>query len=851
MDDAPITLPSGPHARPVGDVLAELRVDPDVGLSAEEVARRRARFGRNRLAEPQGIPWWRLLWAQLSNAVVVLLVAAALVGALIGEVLEAAAIGVVLVANTVVGFLTELQAARSMATLRRMLRTVAEVERADRRDEIDAAHLVPGDIVGIEAGEQVPADLRLIETEDLRIEEAGLTGESEPVAKDTAAVDPDAAVGDRTCMAFMGTTVVAGRGRGVVVATGTATQMGQVAALAESAGQGRAPLQEGLEQLSGRLAVAVVVGAAALVGVGLLRGRAAAEVAEVAVALAIAVVPEGLPAVATLTMAVGMRRMAADNALVRRLPAVETLGSTTVVCSDKTGTLTRNELEVVEVALADRADRDDLWVTASLCNDADVDPDGDPVGDPTEVALLHAAAADGLDWRALRDRHERTREVPFSSETKRMAVVVDGVVRVKGAPEALLDQDRHRDLVGAAERMAGQAQRVLAVAHRPDPGADTPDGRLFDDLEVLGIVGMHDPPRPAAVDTVQTLHRAGIRTVMITGDQPDTAEAIAADMDVSEGEVVTGARLAAMSDVELAEVTSTVEVFARVDPAHKLRIIDALQHAGEVVAVTGDGINDAPALRQADVGVAMGGGTDVAKEAADIILLDDAFGTIEVAIEEGRRIFTNVRRFAQFLFSWHVAEVAVIAAAVVIGFPPPLAGLMILWNNLVIDVLPSFALALEPSRADVMRQPPRDPQEPVIDAATLRRILVQAGLVAGVGLGAFAAGSGGLGLGTPGAQTMTFVAMSTGQVLAVFNARTDTGSGFRGAGRNRWLWAALAITTGLEALALGVPALRRVLGLTTLPGAGWAAAVALGLLPLALTQALRASGPTRGPDHSA
>jgi P-type Ca2+ transporter type 2C len=368
------TLPSDPHAQPVDEVLATLQVDPDVGLSDDEVSSRRERYGRNELGDDSRESWWRLLWRQLASAVVVLLLGAGVVGILIGEVIEAVAILVVLAVNTIVGFLTEWQAARSMAALKQLMGTIAEVERGDRRDEIDAAELVPGDIVGIEAGEQVPADLRLLEAEGLQVEEAGLTGESRAVDKSTEAVADDAALGDRTGMAFMGTTVVAGRGRGAVVATGRDTEMGKIADLAGGAEQTQAPLQRGLDQLSRRLAVAVVVGAAALFGLGLLRGREVSEMAETAVALAIAVVPEGLPAVATLTLAVGMRRMAAGNALVRRLPAVETLGSTTVVCSDKTGTLTRNEMEVVELVLAEDADEDDLWRVAVLCNDADVDP---------------------------------------------------------------------------------------------------------------------------------------------------------------------------------------------------------------------------------------------------------------------------------------------------------------------------------------------------------------------------------------------------------------------------------------------------------------------------------------------
>jgi Ca2+-transporting ATPase len=840
-----------PHAAAGDDVAAQLDVDPGTGLSSDEVDRRRQRYGANTLGQQQQTPWWQLLWDQIANAVVVLLLGAGVAGFLVGEVIEAIAILVVLVVNTIVGFVTELQASRSMASLRDMMRSVADVERDDRRDEVDATQLVPGDVVVVEAGERVPADVRLLDAEDLEVEESALTGESESVTKDTAAVGDDAAVGDRTGMLFMGTTVTSGYGRGVVVATGRDTEMGRIADLAESAEDTKAPLQEGLEHLSRRLAIVVVAGAVVLVGVGLLRGRDLAEVVEIAVALAIAVVPEGLPAVATLTLAIGMRRMAAGNALVRRLPAVETLGSTTIVCSDKTGTLTRNQMDVVEVALVDGADERDLWVSAVLCNDADIDTDGDPVGDPTEVALLRGAAEHDLDWRELRERHERGQEVPFDSETKRMAVVADGQVHVKGAPEALLDRDRHADLVDAADRMAGDALRTLAVARRDAPDGQVPDAALFADLQIIGIVGMHDPPRETAVAAIDTLHAAGIRTVMITGDRPDTAGAIAADIDLSTGRVVRGRDLAEMDDDELADTIADVEVFARVDPEHKLRIIEGFQRAGQVVAVTGDGVNDAPALSQADVGVAMGSGTDVAREAADIVLLDDEFDTIETAVEEGRRIFANIRRFGQFLFSWHVAEVTVITAALVFGFAPPLVGLMILWNNLVIDVLPSFALALEPSRSDVMREPPRDPNEPVIGRTVIRRIATQAAMVAGVGLVAFWLGLQWLGLETVGAQTMTFIAMSAGQTLTVFNARAEKGSGFRGATGNPWLWAALGVTLLLEAAALGIPPLSQVLGLTTVPLTAWLVALALALIPLVATQTVRIARDDRTDDPAA
>ncbi|MFW7414162.1 cation-translocating P-type ATPase [Demequina sp. SO4-18] len=825
------------HARAVDEVLTTLDVDGESGLSSTEASRRRERAGRNEIGDDGGTPWWVLLWRQIANAVIVLLLGAAVVGLVIGEVVEAIAIMVALIVNVAVGFGTEFKAAKSMAALKDMLRTVAEVERDNRREEIDAAELVPGDIVGIEAGEQVPADIRIIDAEGLQIEEAGLTGESAGVDKQTEPVDRSVALADRTCMAYMGTTVLAGRGRGVVVATGTATEMGRIAELASSAEQTQAPLQAGLNQLSSRLAIGVVIGAAVLFLVGWWRGNDIAEMVEIAVALAIAVVPEGLPAVATLTMAVGMRRMAKGNALVRRLPAVETLGSTTVVCSDKTGTLTRNEMTVVEARLAEGADEDHLWHASALCNDADVDTDGDPVGDPTEVALLEAAGDAGLDWRQLRESTSRDDEVPFDSTSKRMAVVVDGIVHAKGAPEVILDDARDEVLVRAAEEWASQGLRTLAFA-RGDASGD--GDALFEGLRAVGVVAMQDPPREKVDDAVEVLHSAGVRVLMITGDRPDTATAIGRQLGFRAEAAVTGAEMSDMSDQELRGHLDGDAVFARVAPEHKLRIIEVLQGQGEVVAVTGDGVNDAPALRQADVGVAMGSGTDVAKDAADVVLLDDHFGTIELAVQEGRRIFANIRRFGQFLFSWHVSEVVVITVAVLAGWPAPLAGLMILWNNLVIDVIPSFALALEPSRRDVMKDPPRDPREAVISRSVLVRIGLHGLLVATTGFAAYGAAHLWLDLSDAQAQTVTFLAMSAAQTLAVFNARSESGSGFRGAGANPWLWAALAVVGSLTAFAMTFPPLRDILGLAVIPGEAWGVAMALALLPLVAVQTTRA-----------
>jgi len=842
-----------PHSLEVVEILECLGVDAAVGLDAAEVVRRRRVVGRNALEQRRRLSGWSILWDQVRSAVVVLLAAAVLAGIAIGELIEAAAVAVVLLVNTVVGFVTEFRAVRSMEALQRLAGSVADVERDDRRDEVDAVDLVPGDIVAVEAGDRVPADIRLIEVGDLEVEESALTGESEPVRKSTGPVPAGTALAERVGMLYTGTTIRAGRGRGVVVATGSRTEVGRIADLAAAADTMQAPLQAGLERLGRGLSLVVVGLAFALAGLGWVRGLEVNEVVEVSIALAVAIVPEGLPAVATLTLTVGMRRMARQNALVRRLPTVETLGSTSVVASDKTGTLTANEMRVVEVHMVDHVDPDRLWRAAALCNDADIAPDGDPVGDPTEVALLRGAQDAQFDWRSARDSVVRDDEIPFDSAAKRMAVMIGPEVLAKGAPEVLLDPTRDAELVDAVDDMSARALRTLAIASGPVPESGATDDQVFAATAALGVVGIADPPRPAAIDAVAICHRAGVRVVMITGDQPRTAAAVARQLGLRHGEVLTGVEIDACDDVELAHRILDVDVFARVAPEHKLRIVRALQADGEIVAVTGDGVNDAPALRQADVGIAMGRtGTDVAREAADIVLTTDDFATIEHAIREGRRIFENIRRFGQFLFSWHLSVVLLVVTSMLLGLPAPLAGLMILWNNLIIDVIPSFALALEPSNDDAMNDPPRPKGEPVLGAGTIHRIIIQGCLVGGVGLTAYLLARGPLDLALDEARTLTFVAITTAQLLAVFNARNDRGSGFRGATGNPYLWGALGLTATLEALALGVGPLRDLLGLAALPPTAWLIALALATVPLLTTQTVRVwrDRDTRIPGHT-
>lgn len=834
-----------PHATGADDVLAALSVDAETGLSSHEARRRMERHGGNVLHRRKPASGVSILLDQFRSAVVLLLIAAVIAGALIGEYVEAVAVALVLVVNTIVGFLTERRAVRSVEGLRKLASTVADVERDDRRDELDAVKLVPGDIVSVEAGDRVPADIRLIEAFELTAVESALTGESSPVSKSLEAVDADVSIADRTNMLFLGTTVLSGRGRGVVVATGLDTEVGRVAQLVDQAQTVQAPLQRGLERLGRSLSVAVVLLVLALLLVGLLRGLDLREVLEISIALAVAVVPEGLPAVATLTLAVGMRRMAQRNALVRRLATVEALGSTTVIASDKTGTLTTSIMEVVDVALANGVSDQELWQTAVLANDADIGEDGDGIGDPTEVALLRAAERAGVDWRRLRSSSPRRSEDPFDSRSMRMAVLTGDRIHAKGAPEVFLAGDEDSSLKRAADAMGGRALRTLAVGRRSADGLAVVDGadldaRAYEGMQILGVVGIHDPPREAAVQAVAAVQAAGIRVVMVTGDQPRTAQAVADQIGLRADRVLSGQDLAKLDDEAFSALVEDVDVYARVAPEQKLRLVRTLQARGEVVAVTGDGVNDAPALRQADVGVAMGRtGTDVAREAADIVLTDDNFASIEAAVEEGRRIVANIRHFAQFLFSWHLGIVIIVATAFASGLTAPLGALMILWNNLIIDVLPSFALALEPGRQDAMKQPPRGKDEPILGRGTVRRIITQGLLIAAVGLGAYFWALGPLALTTAGARTTTFVTVTAAQLLAVFNARSDRGSGFVGAGRNPYLWGALAVTASLEAAALGFAPLRDILELTVIPGRAWLTAVLLAPLPLALTQTVR------------
>ncbi|HKZ73779.1 MAG TPA: HAD-IC family P-type ATPase, partial [Steroidobacteraceae bacterium] len=725
------------HERSAEETLALLETSR-AGLTAEEAERRRARYGRNELQVPPPRSALRAFVAQFADFLILILIAAAVVAGLIGDLIDTFVIVAIVVLNATIGFVQEIRAERAMAALKAMAAPTATVLRQGTPSTIAAAQLVPGDAVVLEAGRIVPADLRLIETASLRVDESALTGESVPVDKHSEPIsDPSAPLGDRRNIAHKGTFATYGRGVGTVVATGMRTEIGRIATLLAGGRAMQTPLQRRLESFGRRLALLVLAVCAIVFATGLMRGEPVLPMLLTALSLAVAAIPEALPAVVSISLALGARRLMAQRALIRRLPAVETLGSVTFICSDKTGTLTTNRMRVEQyycdgertTAPGPGAPWHALLEAMAVSHDAALNASGNAVGDPTEVALLLAARHAGLERAAGETRLPRIAEIPFDSDRKCMTTLhrrADGTVVsfTKGAADIIvgrcvrewrgdarvpIDQAHVCDV---ADGMAADGLRVIGIAMRcwETPPQEVTAERVERELDFLGLVGLIDPPRPEAADAIATCRMAGIVPVMITGDHPLTARAIAGRIGLlggSEG-VLTGKELALLSAEELRRRVQDVRVYARVAPEQKLSIVEALQARGEVVAVTGDGVNDAPALQRADIGVAMGVmGTDVAKEASDMVLLDDNFATVVSAVHEGRRIFDNLRRFIRYVLTTNSAEVWTIFLAPFLGLPIPLTPLQILWINLVTDGLPGLSLAAEPAERDVMRRPPR------------------------------------------------------------------------------------------------------------------------------------------------
>ena len=872
------------HALIAAMVVAQLGVDPELGLTTSGANERLTRYGLNALQEIRPRSAWRIFLDQFASIVVALLGVAAAVAWITSDVLEAMAILVVLLINALVGFLTEWQANRALDALRRQTLTTTRVRREGIETTVDARQLVPGDIIILNTGDRVPADARLLESSRLQTEESALTGESTTVDKEVAVVMVEAPLAERRSMVYLGTAIAAGRAVAMVVETGAHTELGRVGRLVATSVKEQSPLEIQLAKLGRRL-VYVVLGIALVVMVtGWLRGDGLWMMVEVGVSLAVAAVPEGLPAVTTLILALGVMRMARQRAIMRRLTAVETLGSTTVICADKTGTLTENRMTVREYYLSDgrsiqvdgsecTAAGDELLQRALrigvLCNEAVFRPAAAEanvtIGDPTETALLVVADALVLDVSEERARHPKLAEQPFHASTKRMTTLhrrTDGqhFAALKGAPAVVLDacssyatgsdavcpmdaESRVR-FAAANEQMADRALRVLALAVKHfDEGLNSlSDEELESGYTFIGLVGMIDPPRSGVADAIQRARSAGIRTVMLTGDQLNTGLAIARELGLAAAEprALHARNLIGADQSSLAELARTTDVFARVSPEDKLRIVEALQISGEVVAVTGDGVNDAPALKRANIGIAMGQrGTEVAKEAADVVLADDNFATIVHAVEGGRTIYANITKFVHMMFSHNLGEVLMIFTAIAAGWALPLLPLQILWMNLVTDVFPALALAVEPASPEIMKQPPRNPRRSLLSAGFVTLIAWQAAMLAALALAAYTWALNIYGPGTH-ARTIALFALIGGELGHTFNCRSRTRSAFAGLLRNPFILVAAVVVIALQLLAVYFSPLARILGTVRPSETDWLVIAVCSLAPILIVEATKA-----------
>jgi Ca2+-transporting ATPase len=829
------------HLRDAQELAREHGVDPAHGLHEAEADLRAQKHGANELTSTARNSWPGLLADQFKDFMVLVLLAAAVVSGVIGELIDTLAIVVIVVLNAVIGFVQAWRADKAMAALQQLAAAHANVLRGGEARVVPARELVPGDIVLLEAGNQVPADLRLIEIAQFRVDESALTGESVTVEKHAATLTGVVhALGDRLNMAFKGTTATHGRARGLVVATGMTTELGKVAGLLDRDTDRSTPLQRRLAAFGKRLAIAVIGICAVVFAVGVLRGEAPLLMALTAISLAVAAIPEALPAIVTVLLALGARKMVTFNALIRRLPSVETLGSVTFICSDKTGTLTQNRMHA-EILLANGESWKpggappgplhlELLRAAALCNDATHTLKSGWQGDPTETALTQVAGDAGLHKPTLEQDAERVLELPFDATRKRMTTfhrTPDGLVAyTKGAPEAVVPQCTSQwtpggpeplasaSLLATAEQLAAQGLRVLALARRSYetlPGTGELEA-VESGLCLIGLIGLIDPPRPEAAAAVRDCLSAGITPVMITGDHPATARAIAHRLGIvpsADSVVLTGADLATMPDEALRACVQSVRVYARVDPLQKIRIVEALQAHGEFVAMTGDGVNDAPALKQADIGVAMGkGGTDVAREASSLVLLDDNFATIVKAVREGRRIYDNVRKFVRYTMTSNSGEIWTIFLAPLMGLPIPLLPIHILWVNLVTDGLPGLALAAEPAERGIMQRPPRPPRESLFAHGMWQHILGIGLLLGGLCL---AVQAWSLATGHAHWQTMVFTVLTLGQMAHCMAIRSESESLWtQGLGSNKPLLGAVGLTFALQMMVIYVPALNTV-----------------------------------------
>jgi calcium-translocating P-type ATPase len=813
------------HAAPAAEAASRLRADPE-GLTSTEARERLDRYGPNRLPEASGPSAARLLLDQVRTPLIWALLVAGAAALALGEVEDGLVVLAVVILNALIGFAQEYRAGRAIAALAELVAEPARVRRDGAWMEVPAEQVVPGDLLEVAQGDRVAADARLVEAAALRAQEAALTGESEPVDKDVAAVAAEAPLAERRSVLYAGTVVAAGTGRGVIVATGASTELGRISTLLRDVEPLETPLTRDLARFGRVITAAIGVAAVGLAIVAAVRGFPVGDAALAGISLAVAAVPEGLPAVVTIALAVGVRRMARRQAIIRHLPAVETLGSTTVVASDKTGTLTQNRMRV-EARWTPADDEAELRLAGALCNDAQ-----GALGDPTETALLDAAE---LDVEAARAANPRLATLPFDAARKLMATLHPGVLYVKGAPEAVLP--RCVDARGAeqeVDRQTALGRRVLVFAARDGATALDVDAG---GLRLIGLQALVDPPRPRVEEAIAACHTAGVRVKMLTGDHPRTARAIGTAIGLPGGAAVTGAELERMDESEL----GGADVYARVAPEHKLQLVRALQARGEVVAVTGDGVNDAPALRQADIGVAMGqGGTAAAKEAADMVIADDDFSTLRAAIEEGRRVFDNLVKALAFVLPTSVGQALIIAVAV-LGFPAdggapvlPVTPVQILWINLIVAVALALPLAFEAPEPDLMRRPPRDRSVPLLDRALLVRTLAVSVTLTAVAIWLFALARH-EGLSVARAQTTAVTGAVALQALYLLACRSLTRpNGALGYWSNPFVYAGIGAVLAMQALFVYTPFMHAVFGSAALGGRelAWAAAAALLVLPV-------------------
>jgi len=864
------------HATGIDETLEALQTT-ERGLKEERAARLLEEHGHNEISTGKQKTLWQMLVGQFKDVLIIILLLAAAVSAALGETTDAVVILAIVMINGIIGVVQESRASRSLQALKSLSAPNAKVIRDGEERTVPAREIVPGDVVVLETGDMVPADLRLLTSVNLKIQEAALTGESVPVEKDAEALlKQDDMLGDRFNLAFSSSMVTYGRGTGVCVATGMDTQVGRIAEMIQQETVSETPLKKRLEKMGKTLGIGVLAVCLIIFITGLIYQKEWFAMLLTSISLAVAAIPEGLPAVSTIVLAIGVQRMVKRNAIIRTLPAVETLGSASVICSDKTGTLTQNRMTVtrayfgnalmdIEALPFDDEGAKQMVNAGVLCNDARAQTMEDGavrlIGDPTETALVDMGIRLGIEKEKLEKELPRVAEVPFDSARKRMSTVhalPRGGFRVytKGGLDEVLaccrdaySAEGPRPIAPAAQQaaeanaeMAAQALRVLAFAYKdmaalPEDMAGAETGLTF-----LGTVGMIDPPRPEAMEAVRTCRDAGIKPVMITGDHQLTATAIARELDIlgEDDQAVSGRELELMSDEALARDVQDYAVYARVAPEHKVRIVEAWQKYGAVVAMTGDGVNDAPALKRADIGAAMGVvGTDVAKEAADMVLTDDNFATVVAAVEEGRRIYDNIVKAIQFLLSCNVGEILTLFIATLLNWAEPLLPIHILWINLITDSLPALALGVDPAARDIMKRPPNTSSGRIFSGGMLWRIGYQGAMVGAITLAAFLLGSS---VSHQTGQTMAFLVLAISQLVHVFNVRSRQESAFSGLFSNGTLWLAVAVSGALVAAVAAVPALSTVFRLVELGFSQWLQVALLSLAPLVVVEAFKLLG---------